>query len=741
MKRMTQWAVALLVLLLTAAGALAEVDTTVLTAEPWVNSDGMTLIFSDGGKGQMINVQNMAFDTTWTASGDSITYTFSFYGEHSYTLTMAQENDVPTLTLNDTGAVYMRKADFEKLAEQKQSEGANFYDLKLGEEVDLGFVKLTFTGAHTSRKIGEETYRVADGGTQFFCLTGSIENTGKAEVSSNMIRCEVVINGEYTYSASTDFLFGGAVTNQIAPLTTDEIYITAQLADSVIDMIQTCEVHFSLNDQFKTQPMFVFDGDYAFSISLDEVAMQNATQEQPREMSYFKECPVLPDPTSYAMLRQAGYSSSSLNGKTTNINYRYAAEIYGDDPAPMFETYLSKLKEEGFTVEAASETYTVSDGRKKLAEITISSDSMSVKLEPGNENLTTRQSGANADAAAVQTEYYHLGDQVSAASANLTFEKKGQANELYSSIKKKSGVYSYVDDDLGNPLFYVFGTMKNTGRKSIDTRNVYAEFIFDDQYTYKADTAGVKEGSSSFINDLAPQSSTSYYIYAAVPQSVLDGSKKCVLHVGFTDGFDIKVRRGSDYDFHYCDDEFEILLSGGETDSNASVSTAASGETCVAVVQTKSSPLTMRKKAGEDSETICKIPKGETVTVLEKGSWALVEYDGHQGYVREKYLEYQEGEVAPETVGESVGNDGTYTATALGMGGDVTVTMTIQNGKIKDVKAVGEHETQGLGGEVIKELPGKIVKAQSADIDGISGATLTSNAILSAAKDCLEQAK
>ena len=211
MKRMTQWAVALLVLLLTAAGALAEVDTTVLTAEPWVNSDGMTLIFSDGGKGQMINVQNMAFDTTWTASGDSITYTFSFYGEHSYTLTMAQENDVPTLTLNDTGAVYMRKADFEKLAEQKQSEGANFYDLKLGEEVDLGFVKLTFTGAHTSRKIGEETYRVADGGTQFFCLTGSIENTGKAEVSSNMIRCEVVINGEYTYSASTDFLFGGAV--------------------------------------------------------------------------------------------------------------------------------------------------------------------------------------------------------------------------------------------------------------------------------------------------------------------------------------------------------------------------------------------------------------------------------------------------------------------------------------------------------------------------------------------------
>ena len=83
---------------------------------------------------------------------------------------------------------------------------------------------------------------------------------------------------------------------------------------------------------------------------------------------------------------------------------------------------------------------------------------------------------------------------------------------------------------------------------------------------------------------------------------------------------------------------------------------------------------------------------------------------------------------------------GTYTATAKGMG-DVTVTVTVDEaGTITDVSAEGADETPGIGTNAIDQLPAAILEAQSADVEAVSGATITSDAILSALKDCLTQA-
>jgi len=82
-----------------------------------------------------------------------------------------------------------------------------------------------------------------------------------------------------------------------------------------------------------------------------------------------------------------------------------------------------------------------------------------------------------------------------------------------------------------------------------------------------------------------------------------------------------------------------------------------------------------------------------------------------------------------------------YTKTAKGFGGDVTVTVTLKDGVITDVKAEGPNETEGIGSKAIEELPTLIVKANSADIDGISGATMTSNAIKTAVKAALKEDK
>ena len=77
---------------------------------------------------------------------------------------------------------------------------------------------------------------------------------------------------------------------------------------------------------------------------------------------------------------------------------------------------------------------------------------------------------------------------------------------------------------------------------------------------------------------------------------------------------------------------------------------------------------------------------------------------------------------------------GTYTAQANGFGGPVTVALTIgDKGGIADVQIQGQAETPDVGGAAMPLLAKKILNAQSADIDGVSGATFTSNAVKEAA--------
>ena len=83
---------------------------------------------------------------------------------------------------------------------------------------------------------------------------------------------------------------------------------------------------------------------------------------------------------------------------------------------------------------------------------------------------------------------------------------------------------------------------------------------------------------------------------------------------------------------------------------------------------------------------------------------------------------------------------GEYSATNSGFGGDVTVTMKFDQDKITDVIITGDKETDGVGSKAVESLPSAILEAQSADVDGVSGATFTSKAILLSAQDCIDQA-
>ena len=81
-----------------------------------------------------------------------------------------------------------------------------------------------------------------------------------------------------------------------------------------------------------------------------------------------------------------------------------------------------------------------------------------------------------------------------------------------------------------------------------------------------------------------------------------------------------------------------------------------------------------------------------------------------------------------------------YTATADGFGGTVSVTLTIEDGKIVAAAAEGASETAGIGSNAIEQLPEKMGAANSVTVDGVSGATISSEAVLAAAADALAQA-
>ena len=82
----------------------------------------------------------------------------------------------------------------------------------------------------------------------------------------------------------------------------------------------------------------------------------------------------------------------------------------------------------------------------------------------------------------------------------------------------------------------------------------------------------------------------------------------------------------------------------------------------------------------------------------------------------------------------SEGVSGTYTGTAKGMGGDVEVKITLTDSVITNVEVEGEDETEGIGTKAIEELPDEMVKENSIAVDGVSGATVTSDAIKEAAE-------
>jgi len=89
------------------------------------------------------------------------------------------------------------------------------------------------------------------------------------------------------------------------------------------------------------------------------------------------------------------------------------------------------------------------------------------------------------------------------------------------------------------------------------------------------------------------------------------------------------------------------------------------------------------------------------------------------------------GEALPASV------SGEFSGTAKGFGGDVTVTLTLTDGEITAAVAQGADESEGIGSVAVEKLPAQMAETGSIAVDAIGGATISSSAVVEAAKAAL----
>jgi flavocytochrome c len=85
--------------------------------------------------------------------------------------------------------------------------------------------------------------------------------------------------------------------------------------------------------------------------------------------------------------------------------------------------------------------------------------------------------------------------------------------------------------------------------------------------------------------------------------------------------------------------------------------------------------------------------------------------------------------------------DGTYRGRGEGMNGEVVIEVTVEDGRIAEIRVIEHAETEDIAKGAVEKIPAAIVAEQTLNVDSVSGATFVSDAIRAATADALEAAR
>ncbi len=133
-----------------------------------------------------------------------------------------------------------------------------------------------------------------------------------------------------------------------------------------------------------------------------------------------------------------------------------------------------------------------------------------------------------------------IGESIVTGFVEMTIEEAAVTDTIRSS--GSGGAYGFYPSrykaEDGSRYFHITGMAKNTGGESYTFGNFSVRIIFDDEKTYNGSfLADIGEGLSFEGKRLAPRESVRYYLYASVPDEVLDSYSACKVQFGFHDNF------------------------------------------------------------------------------------------------------------------------------------------------------------------------------------------------------------
>lgn len=132
----------------------------------------------------------------------------------------------------------------------------------------------------------------------------------------------------------------------------------------------------------------------------------------------------------------------------------------------------------------------------------------------------------------------------------------------------------------------------------------------------------------------------------------------------------------------------------------------------------------------------CTTESGQTSAATSQETSAFASGSGTES----GQIDVETSRESSEAASGSTYTPGTYTGIAKGFGGDVTVIIEVDGEKIIAVQAEGPNETDGVGSRAIDQLPEAMEVANSAQVEAVSGASITSEAVMTAAAQALAEA-
>ena len=144
----------------------------------------------------------------------------------------------------------------------------------------------------------------------------------------------------------------------------------------------------------------------------------------------------------------------------------------------------------------------------------------------------------------------NLGDEINTDFFEMTIEKVLTSEELRPTETK--GSYTYYENIEGETYLYITGKIKNIGGETYSAEMMDVRMIFDGKYKYYGRIAA-EDGIDGFQGyHIKPLGSVRYYMYASVPDEIINTYSTCVVQFSFNDPFkDSRLFDRGEYEFCY----------------------------------------------------------------------------------------------------------------------------------------------------------------------------------------------